>query len=187
MAIVSVRPEVEKKKTELVDVMIKQELQNMMVLAKQKQKKAKKKKKAAKKKKPKPLKLKGAKAIFGRDAYDLLVELIQQQIVKKLPPALLKDFIGEFNYIHSMQDNPTQPLYDPSMALIRQLVTEYIIFPLGSKLVRQRFPEWVRSFIMYGPQGTGKTMVVRAVVHETQSLLFDLSPANIYGKYNDSK
>lgn len=76
MAIVSVRPEVEKKKTELVDVMIKQELQNMMVLAKQKQKKAKKKKKAAKKKKPKPLKLKGAKAIFGRDAYDLLVELI---------------------------------------------------------------------------------------------------------------
>ena len=86
-----------------------------------------------------------------------------------------------------MQDNPTQPLYDPSMALIRQLVTEYIIFPLGSKLVRQRFPEWVRSFIMYGPQGTGKTMVVRAVVHETQSLLFDLSPANIDGKYNDSK
>lgn len=40
---------------------------------------------------------------------------------------------------------------------------------------------------MYGPQGTGKTMVVRAVVHETQSLLFDLSPANIDGKYNDSK
>lgn len=34
MAIESVRPEVEKKKKDLVDAMIKQELANMMVLAK---------------------------------------------------------------------------------------------------------------------------------------------------------
>lgn len=34
MAIHSVRPEVEKKKTKIVDEMIKQELANMMVLAK---------------------------------------------------------------------------------------------------------------------------------------------------------
>jgi len=86
-----------------------------------------------------------------------------------------------------MQDNPTQPLYDPSMALIRNLVTEYVILPLGSSLVRKRFPEWVRSFIFYGPQGTGKTMVVRAVASETKSLLLDLSPSNIDGKYNENR
>lgn len=34
MAVIAVRPEVEKKKTKLVDDMIKQELANMMVLAK---------------------------------------------------------------------------------------------------------------------------------------------------------
>jgi len=56
--------------------------------------------------------------------------------VKKLPPQKLTDFIGEFNYIHSMLDDITVGPRDPSMALIRQLVTEYIIFPLGSKLVR---------------------------------------------------
>ena len=73
------------------------------------------------------------------------------------------------------------------MALIRQLVTEYIIFPLGSLLVRQRFPEHVRSFLFYGPPGTGKTQVVRAISHETKSLLFDLSPDNIYKKYHANK
>lgn len=87
----------------------------------------------------------------------MLVELIQQNIVKKMPPSALKDFIGEFNYIHSMLDDIKAQVYDPSMALIRQLVTEYIIFPLGSKIVRERLPEHVRSFLFYGPTGTGKT------------------------------
>jgi len=159
-----------------------------MVLAKQKAKKKKgKKKKGKKKKKKKGPKLPGYKLIRDRDIYDLLVELIQQNIVKKLPPQNLKDFIGEFNYIHSMLDDIKDTPYDPSMALIRQLVTEYIIFPLGSLLVRQRFPEFVRSFLFYGPTGTGKTLVVRSIAHETKSLVFDLSPMNIDGKFNENR
>ena len=74
-----------------------------------------------------------------------------------MPPSALKDFIGEFNYIHSMLDDIKAQVYDPSMALIRQLVTEYIIFPLGSKAVSERLPEHVRSFLFYGPTGTGNT------------------------------
>jgi SpoVK/Ycf46/Vps4 family AAA+-type ATPase len=188
MAVIAVRPEVEKKKTEIVDAMIKQELANMMVLAKQKGKKKKKSKKKSKKKKKKKLpKLPGLKFIATRDPYDLLVELIQHNIVKKLPPTNLKEFIGEFNYIHSMLDDIKQQLYDPSMALIRQLVTEYIIFPLGSSLVRNRIPEHVRSFLFYGPTGTGKTQIVRAIAHETKSIVFDLSPSTIDGQYHSSK
>lgn len=92
----------------------------MMVLAKQKAKKKKgKKKKNKKKKKKKGPKLPGFKYIKDRDPYDLLVELIQHNIVKKLPPQNLKDFIGEFNYIHSMIDDIRDTPYDPSMALIR--------------------------------------------------------------------
>jgi len=37
--------------------------------------------------------------------------------------------------------------------------------------------------LFYGPPGTGKTLVVRAVVAETNSIFFDLSPLNIDGKY----
>merc|ERR1712072_1341959 len=73
------------------------------------------------------------------------------------------------------------------MALIRNLITEYIIFPLGSELCRARFPELIRSFLFYGPPGTGKTLVVRAVVTETNSVLFDLSPVNMDGIYQGKK
>lgn len=180
MAREAVEPMVRKKKEKIVDKMIEQELKNMMVLAKIKQKKKKKPKKK-KQKKPKKIKLPGGKLIFGRDEYDMLVELIQFNIVKKLPVTKLTDFMGEFNYIHSMLDDIKEAPYDPSMALIRQLVTEYIIFPLGSALVRNRIPEHVRSFLFYGPAGTGKTQVVRAIASETKSLVFDLSPINLLG------
>jgi len=75
MARNEVEPIVRKKKEAIVDAMIMQELKNMMVLAKIKQKKKKKPKKP-KKKKPKKIKLPGARAIAGRDEYDLLIELI---------------------------------------------------------------------------------------------------------------
>jgi hypothetical protein len=75
MARDAVEPMVRKKKEKIVDKMIEAELKNMMVLAKIKQKKKKKPKKK-KAKKPKKIKLPGGKAIFGRDEYDLLVELI---------------------------------------------------------------------------------------------------------------
>jgi hypothetical protein len=56
MAVLAVRPEIEKEKSKCVDEMLSQELKNMMVLAKQKQKG--KKKKSKKKKKGKKAKAK---------------------------------------------------------------------------------------------------------------------------------
>ena len=67
------------------------------------------------------------------------------------------------------------------------MVTEYIIFPLGSEIVRNRIPEWTRSFVFFGPEGTGKTLVVRACVSETNSVMFDMSSDNTKGKYNVGK
>ena len=118
---------------------------------------------------------------------EILITLINNNIVKKIPAANLSDFIGEFNYIHTMLDDINKVPYDPSMALVRQLVTEYIIFPLGSELVRLRFPEDISSYLFYGPAGTGKSLVVRAIVHETTSIFFDMSPINIEGKYTGKK
>ena len=182
-------PAIEDEYKQNVDDMIKMELENMRTLsgAKQKKKKGKKKGKKKKKKKKKGLKLPGYKQIKDMQIKEILVTLIQNNIIKKIPPQNLTDFMGEFNYIHTMLDDITKIPYDPSMALIRQLVTEYIIFPLGSELVRLRFPEDVSTFLFYGPPGTGKTLIVRAVVHETNSVLFDMSPINIDGKYTGKK
>ena len=54
-------------------------------------------------------------------------------------------------------------------------------------MVHERTMEWCRAFLFYGPSGSGKSLVVRACVHETNSILFDLSPQNIDGKYTESK
>merc|ERR1711957_1031598 len=124
---------------------------------------------------------------MGMTDYDILKELIAEQICKYLPPASIKDFLGEFNYIHSMLDNLETTPFDPSMALIRQLVTEYVIFPLGSELIRKRHPAHCRSILFYGPEGTGKTLMVRAIASETRSIVFDLSPVATLGKYAAGK
>ena len=86
-----------------------------------------------------------------------------------------------------MLDDVKEIPTDPSMALIRQLLTEYIIFPLGSDLCRKRFPEDMSTFLFYGPPGTGKTLAVRAIVNETNSIFFDLSPQNIGPVYSGNK
>ena len=86
---------------------------------KKKKKGGKKKKKKGKKKKKKANKLPGAKYIKDMTEYDVLVELVKNGIVRKLPPANLKDFIGEFNYIHMMMEDLNDRPREPSMALIR--------------------------------------------------------------------
>ena len=119
--------------------------------------------------------------------YDILKELIGNQICKYLPQASIKDFIGEFNYIHSMLDDLSTTPFDPSMALIRQLVMEFVIFPLGSELIRKRHPAHVRSILFYGPEGSGKTLMVQAVATETKSVVFDLSPVAIFNQYQNGR
>ena len=88
--------------------MIKMELDNIRLLhgTKKKGKKKKGKKKKGKKKKAKKYSAFGSKYIDkDMEPYDILVELVKTGIVKKLPPAALTEFIGEFNYIHLMIDD----------------------------------------------------------------------------------
>ncbi len=161
-----------------VDDMLKIELENMRLIAGIKAKKKKKgKKKGKKKKKKKGPKLPGlTKPFWDIPMKTHLENLVKENIVRKVPERSLQSFIGEFNYLHSMLDNIKDAPYDPSMALIRQLVTEYIIFPLGSELVRQRHPENIKSFLFYGPTGTGKTHLVESIATETNSIVLDISP-----------
>jgi hypothetical protein len=84
-----------------------------------KKKKGKKKGKKKKGKKKKAIKFPGGKDIVDMSDYEILKNLIADQICKYLPPAQITDFIGEFNFIHSMLDDLTTTPYDPSMALIR--------------------------------------------------------------------
>ena len=115
-------PEVHKVLVEEVDDMIKSELENLRQMSGAKSKKKKKKGKTKKKggrKKVKKIQLPGGKLIFEYSDYEILKELINFQICKYMPPNKLNEFLGEFNYIHSMLDNIDNPPWDPSMAIIR--------------------------------------------------------------------
>lgn len=60
--------------------------------------------------------------------------------------------------------------------------------PLGSLYVRQKLDTKNKvSFLFYGPQGTGKTMMVRALAHECDAMVLDLSPMNIEERYTDKE
>lgn len=102
-----VKPAILHKYQQDIDDMILCELDNLRLMSgTSKKKKGKKKKKKSKKKaKKKGLKLPGYKLIKDYPIYELLRELIGYNIVKKLPAENLVNFLGEFNYIHSMLDD----------------------------------------------------------------------------------
>ena len=56
------------------------------------------------------------------------------------------------------------------------------MLPLGSETLRELTP-LVRSVLLAGPRGSGKRMLVEAVCTELGATLFDITPANIAGKY----
>lgn len=71
---------------------------------------------------------------------------------------------------------------DPSLAQLRQLCSEYIAVPLGTGLNLEARD---RCFLFFGPQGTGKSLMVQAIAHETNSLILDLSPDIVADRFTD--
>lgn len=65
---------------------------------------------------------------------------------------------------------------------LRQILAEYCILPLLSPQLHQLTPH-IKSLLIAGPKGCGKDMLVHAICTEAGALLFDLTPANIVGKY----
>eukprot|EP01015_Nassula_variabilis_P018471 TRINITY_DN3009_c0_g1_i12.p1 TRINITY_DN3009_c0_g1~~TRINITY_DN3009_c0_g1_i12.p1 ORF type:complete len:381 (+),score=70.37 TRINITY_DN3009_c0_g1_i12:79-1221(+) len=176
-----VRPDVEEEIKKNVDEMINCELK---LMKKGKQKPAKKPKPP----KAKKIKIPGQSTGGNRPPLDLLAELVENGVVKKLLPARLSDFVGDFNLMGSALEKADPMMADPSMAQLRQIVLEYIAAPLGSKNIRQSLDKKnLLTYLFFGPAGTGKTMMVRALAHECNALLIDLSPQNIKGYLQDGK
>ncbi|KAG8247235.1 Dynein regulatory complex protein 11 [Homalodisca vitripennis] len=171
----------------VVDEQLRAELELLQAaLDRDRAKKGKKGKKGSKKKKGRRTGKKGKKKkekdlTPDRTLESLFEELITNGIIKKYPETPLSSFVGERTYAGAeLRFDGKDP--SPSLGDIRQVILEYCILPLGSKSIHQLAP-LVRSVLVAGPRGTGKDMLVHAVCTETGAVLFDLTAANIVGKY----
>lgn len=118
---------------------------------------------------------------------DCVPDLVEKGILKKIKPCHLEDFWGEYHYLGAMQrvyrpEDPRCP--PPSAQMIRSLIVEHCVLPLAATDIRQKAPEELvaRSLLLYGPKGSGKSMLARAIATETGATFFDLSPVVLADK-----
>lgn len=152
-------------------------------------KKGKKGKKGGKAKKKKPLPGEKIAELKGLDADHMLSVLIENQIVVRPRERVISSLIGDFNYLGSVHHNADRKdegawePQDPSIAQLRQSITEYCILPNGSPEIKAQAKSQIKSLMLYGPSGAGKTHAVEAVAHELGALLIHLSPAKLRGQF----
>ncbi|KAK7080743.1 Dynein regulatory complex protein 11 [Halocaridina rubra] len=102
-------------------------------------------------------------------------------IIKKVPELRLKDLHGDINLIGS--DVVTKTNYaQPAFGDVKNILTEYVVLPLGIDVVHEK-AQLVKSVLLCGPRGCGKTVLVQALAHETGAMLMDLTATNIVGRY----
>lgn len=171
--------EVEMELRKVVDTMMRQELEILQAaLDRDRAQKGKKSKKSAKKARrsgKKSKKKKEKDLTPDRTTESLFEELVSNGIIKKVPERPLSTFLGDRAYAERSGINPTP-------GDIRQVMVEYAILPLGSDTIRN-FAPCIRSVIIAGPKASGKRSLVYSICHEVGAVLFDLTPANIVGKY----
>lgn len=165
-------------------------------------KKGKKGKKGGKGKKgKKPKKEKGKKKkllpgekiseLKGLDSDQMLAILIENNLVVRCKEKFVSDLVGDFNYLGSMHHNAERKdqtiwsVQDPSLAQIRQTVTEYCILPNGSNEIKMKLKDEdnIKSIMFFGPSGSGKTLMVEAVAHELGGLVIHLTPEKLKGLF----
>lgn len=171
--------ELEQEIRNVIDDLLRQELMQLqLALDRDRAQRGKKSKKSAKKSRrsgKKSKKKKEKDLTPDRTTESLFEELVINGIIRKYPKRQLTSFFGDRAYAQRSGVNPTT-------GDVRQLLTEYAILPLGSETIRNCVP-CVRSLLIAGPKGSGKKSLVHSICTEVGAVLFDLTPANIVGKY----
>lgn len=145
--------------------------------------------------------------IRGRAPEDLMGDLTKAGIIKILPPTKMIDFLGDHNYLRTLQESKAEGQPDPSLAQLREVCTTYMVLPLAEgfkcpctnkmtikpppdgklpeDFTPQEFPckNVFRTFLLYGPQGTGKSLMLRAIAHEARCTVFDISGYNVADRF----
>ncbi|XP_063603692.1 dynein regulatory complex protein 11-like [Penaeus indicus] len=174
------RAKVEVEIRRQVDYLMRQELQRLKEDV-EGEKRGAKKKKRVKKGGKKGRKRKEKDLTPDRTTESLFEELVLNGIIKKVPEVRLKDIYGSINLVGS--DVVTKTKYPlPALGDIKNILAEYVVLPLGVQAVHEQV-QLVRSVLVCGPRGCGKTSLVHALAYEAGATLMDLTATNIVGRY----
>jgi len=109
----------------------------------------------------------------------LIKELVDKNILQLPEHVKVDDYVGHYKIIDGVAQVSNDPVPPTaSLAQIRQTVVEQLILPLGSLPVHQKAP-YVNKALLYGPAGTGKTLLTHAIARETGSNFFNISAKNL--------
>lgn len=134
-----------------------------------------------KRKKPKkPKKVKTEKST----PEELFQKLVDAGIVIKYPKVTLKEYWGDQNYAAAVTRAImyTPRFSPPCIGDVQQLVRVRCLLTIGCEC--QGVP---RAHLIAGPKYSGKKTLIYAVATETNSILMDLSPMNVYNKFPGPK
>ncbi|CAH2103386.1 unnamed protein product [Euphydryas editha] len=110
--------------------------------------------------------------------------LVDEGIIKKYPYTTFDDYWGDRNYAaadtRAILWTPNFP--PPCLGDVKEQVRLRCLLTLASTC-----PNSVRSQLFVGPKGSGKKTLIYAVATETNSILIDLSPMNVYDKFPGPK
>ncbi|KOB67019.1 IQ and AAA domain-containing protein 1 [Operophtera brumata] len=136
---------------------------------------SKKRKKPRKVKAPKPGKI---------SPESMFQQLVDEGIVKKYPKTTLDDYWGDQSYgIADARAVLWTPSFPPaSIGDAREQVRNHCLLTLGSSC-----PNACRAQLLVGSKAAGKRTLVYAIATETNSILIDLSPMNVYNKFPGPK
>ncbi|XP_032494323.1 dynein regulatory complex protein 11 [Phocoena sinus] len=178
------RKELESEIRLQVDELMRQELKNLKLAVNRERElsgKTGRKKGSKEKDKKRKVGKKDKDPTADRTIESLYKELVEEGLLIQALKVNLSDYIGDYSYLGStLRQMSIEPM--PSLLDVRQLITLYGILPLGSEAVHEKAP-LVKSLLLAGPSGVGKKLLVHAICTETGANLFDLSAANIAGKY----
>jgi SpoVK/Ycf46/Vps4 family AAA+-type ATPase len=113
----------------------------------------------------------------------LFEELVLNGIIKTYPKVRLNEFLGDISYTGSALKSKVggkEP--NPGGGDVRRAIQEYCILPMSSSYLRENSPH-IKSCLLVGPEGSGKTMLINAICTELEATLFDLTATNIVGRY----
>lgn len=114
----------------------------------------------------------------------LFQKLVDAGIVIKYPKVTLEEYWGDQNYAAGVTRAImwTPRFSPPCIGDVKQLVRVRCLLTIGCEC-----PGVPRAHLIAGPKLSGKKTLIYAVATETNSILMDLSPMNVYNKFPGPK